>query len=408
MKQKSKLALFVIWLFSSAMLTNSPTWGFHAHRIINRMAVFILPPEMIGFYKKNIEDLTAHSTDPDKRRYSVANEAIKHYMDLDHWGEHPYAKLPRDLARAMGHSTRIAFINKAGDSLWARDIIPFEQEGDILFIAEKKIAWTQMDKVIHTLFFPLKGTYHREISIDSLNTLLGITIDSTQFIKAIIMEDFSQHGIGPYNVFQQYSALKRAFMKGHLESILRISADLGHYVADIHVPLHASSNYNGQLTGQHGIHAFWESRLPELFAESEYHYFVGKARYIPNVLDFAMNAIIESNRLHHEVLSKELEVRQSMPEDRHFAYDVRLGKRIRVQSQEFSRAYHDLLDGMVEQRMQDAVFALGSIWFTAWVDAGQPVLGDSIRVRWDAEDIKMMEELNLKYRSGIPLGRPCH
>ena len=31
------------------------SWGFYGHKKINRMAVFTLPPEMLGFYKKHIE-----------------------------------------------------------------------------------------------------------------------------------------------------------------------------------------------------------------------------------------------------------------------------------------------------------------------------------------------------------------
>jgi hypothetical protein len=47
-------------------------------------------------------------------------------------------------------------------------------------------------------------------------------------------------------------------------AILRLSADFGHYLGDLNVPLHTTMNYNGQLTGQEGIHGFWESRNPEI------------------------------------------------------------------------------------------------------------------------------------------------
>ena len=59
-----------------------------------------------------------------------------------------------------------------------------------------------------------------------------------------------------------------------LQRILRISAEIGHYIGDAHVPLHTTENYNGQLSGQEGIHAFWESRLPEMFSD-EFDFFVG-------------------------------------------------------------------------------------------------------------------------------------
>ena len=72
-----------------------PFWGFYGHRLINRMAIFTLPPEMIGFYKDNIEYLTEHAVDPDKRRYATKFEAARHYLDMDQYGEYPFERLPR-------------------------------------------------------------------------------------------------------------------------------------------------------------------------------------------------------------------------------------------------------------------------------------------------------------------------
>jgi hypothetical protein len=61
--------------------------------------------------------------------------------------------------------------------------------------------------------------------------------------------------------------LTNAFKEKSVAKILKLSAELGHYIADSHVPLHASSNHDGQSTNQKGIHGFWESRVPELLAE---------------------------------------------------------------------------------------------------------------------------------------------
>ena len=49
----------------------------------------------------------------------------------------------------------------------------------------------------------------------------------------------------------------------NLEDVLRTAADLGHYLADAHVPLHTTGNYNGQRTNQTGIHALWETHNVE-------------------------------------------------------------------------------------------------------------------------------------------------
>jgi hypothetical protein len=57
-------------------------WGFYSHMLINRMAVYLLPPEMMVLFKPNIEFLAEHAVDPDKRRYAVNGEAPRHYIAL--------------------------------------------------------------------------------------------------------------------------------------------------------------------------------------------------------------------------------------------------------------------------------------------------------------------------------------
>ena len=58
---------------------------------------------MIGFYKKNISAITRISVTPDKRRYAVASEAPRHYLDLDHYGDSALVKLPRKWDEAVLH-----------------------------------------------------------------------------------------------------------------------------------------------------------------------------------------------------------------------------------------------------------------------------------------------------------------
>src|SRR6218665_125076 len=78
--------LTIVGSVLTVFLISTSFWGFYAHKRINRLAVFILPPEMIGFYKKNISYLTERAVAPDHRRYAVVEEAPRHYIDLDHYG----------------------------------------------------------------------------------------------------------------------------------------------------------------------------------------------------------------------------------------------------------------------------------------------------------------------------------
>jgi hypothetical protein len=64
-----KFLAFSLLLFLSG--TDLVAWGFFAHRKINRLAVYTLPPEMIGIFKANIEIITENAVNTDRRRYSV-------------------------------------------------------------------------------------------------------------------------------------------------------------------------------------------------------------------------------------------------------------------------------------------------------------------------------------------------
>ncbi len=65
-----------------------------------------------------------------------------------------------------------------------------------------------------------------------------------------------EYGIVPWHINTMKYRLTKAFSEGDVESILRIASDIGHYIADAHVPLHSTQNYNGQFTDQYGIHGF--------------------------------------------------------------------------------------------------------------------------------------------------------
>jgi hypothetical protein len=72
------IALIILISFSS--------WGFFAYRRINHIAVFTLPKAMARFYQANIDFITEHAVDPDKKRYVDSLEAPRHYQNIDHYG----------------------------------------------------------------------------------------------------------------------------------------------------------------------------------------------------------------------------------------------------------------------------------------------------------------------------------
>lgn len=194
------------------------------------------------------------------------------------------------------------------------------------------------------------------------------------------------YGIVPWHVNLMRYRLTDAMRIGDARAILRLSADLGHYIADANVPLHTTENYNGQLTGQHGIHGLWESRLPELFSE-DYDFFTGKAAYIENPQLAIWGAVIQAHQAVDSVLTLELKATEKAGSDKKYSFETRGNATVRVYSREFSEKYHRMLRGMVERRMRSSVKMVGDFWYTCWIDAGQPDLNRLINFEFTDEEL---------------------
>ena len=242
-----------IWLVSFiliAVMLICQSWGLHGHRRISRMAVFTLPPEMVGFYKNNIEFVTALAVNPDKRRYASKNKAPCHYIDIDHYakeGEDPFKLMPRYWFDAVEKYTE--------DTLQA-------------------------------------------------------------------------YGIVPWHVARMTIWLTKAFESRDANRILYTSAYLGYYIADAHVPLHTTENYNGQLTNQKGIHGLLESRITELTAD-EYDYLVGRAEYIDKPIHAIWDAVEESHSYLDSVLYIEKDLTRKIPSDQKYVFETRGASTVR-------------------------------------------------------------------------------
>ena len=273
---------------------------------------------MIGFYENNIAYLTEHAVSADKRRYVDSTEAPRHFLDADHYGKNPFAKLPQNYDDAA-------------------------------------IKYTA----------------------DTLN----------------------KYGILPWNIGFEYERLVKAFQKHDTTAILSISANLGHYVADAHVPLHLTLNYNGQLSNQTGLHALWESRIPELYGDG-FNWYAGKAHYIEDPLKEAFAICRASFNEVDSVLLFERLLNKSYPADKKYEMVKHGNKIVKDYAAAYSRAYQRMLKNMIERRMRASIRDVGSYWYSAWVDAGQPDLDKMIKAPLPPEVMTEVRKEENLYRSG--------
>lgn len=214
-----------------------------------------------------------------------------------------------------------------------------------------------------------------------------------------------KNGIVPWHIQTVLHRLTEAFKTKNFTAILKNSADIGHYIGDSHVPLHTSSNHNGQLTNQRGIHGFWESRVPELLADKEFDFFIGKAEYIKNPGEYIWSRVLESAKASDSVLLFEKELTKAFPPDKKYAFETRNNILVRQYSSAFTIAYNKKLDGMIERRMRLSIFSIASFWYTAWVNAGQPNLTSLAKQKFSEADLKEFEKLNESWKTSKIKGR---
>ena len=184
-------------------------------------------------------------------------------------------------------------------------------------------------------------------------------------------------GYLPWYIQNLTEKLSLAFKSKKKSDILFLSAELAHYVGDAHMPLHTASNFNGQLTNQKGVHALWESQIPEIFGNS-YNFKTGNARQIPDIAIETWNIIAHTHSLEDTLLSLEKQTRKNFNKDDMYEKDASgnpvLSYNQPVFSKEYARQFNDAMNGMVEIQLRLSIQNVANYWYTAWIAGGSPEL----------------------------------
>jgi hypothetical protein len=176
-------------------------------------------------------------------------------------------------------------------------------------------------------------------------------------------ETLNRNGLVPWRTHEIAGRLFRAFEGlstgapyAHLD-IQFFSAIIGHYVADAHVPLHAVLNYNGQLTGQTGIHDRWESQLFTRF-QKRIAINPGPLGQIGHERDFIFDRLLESSQLAADVLAADKEAIAGKD-----VYDDEYFETLFVKTRP-----------ILEKRLNGSINAVASMITSIWERAGRPAL----------------------------------
>jgi len=205
-----------------------------------------------------------------------------------------------------------------------------------------------------------------------------------------------KYGYVPYHIINMKNKLINAFKSGNGDSILFYAIDLGHYIEDANVPLHSSVNYDGQLTGQRGIHALWESVVPEIEITGYDLYTRHKATYLKDPALAIWTAIRTAHGLLPGVLKKEKEVSAHFVDSTKYRTVLKYGKTLKYYTDAFAKAYGDALKPTINQQLISSANLVADFWYTAWVDGGSPNLDLLLKTSFTRDDEK---KLNTELRS---------
>ncbi len=153
---------------------------------------------------------------------------------------------------------------------WAYDL------GEHASDADDRKAWDETEAPKHYVNFEEFPNFYTT----------GRVIHDVDSAFAVYGSSFlDMHGYLPWATQMTFDLLVDAFDRNDWTDIVYYAADLGHYVADGHMPLHLTSNYNGQLTDQYGVHSRIESTLIANYL-SQIVISGGQAHYVPDVKNY--------------------------------------------------------------------------------------------------------------------------
>ncbi len=196
----------------------------------------------------------------------------------------------------------------------------------------------------------------------------AIAIHGTSFVYG--------NGILPWATIAAFDSLESCFKRQDMDKAVLFAADLGHYVADGHMPLHITRNYDGQYTGNTGIHSRYESTMINAYI-SEIIYEGRETVEIQDVNQYIFNYLYTNYSFVSEVLT---------------ADDYAKSVNSNIYSTEYKQALWDQTKEFTIPLFSNASHALSELIYTAWVHAN-PSIFTNLEYTMGAESSFRLEQI---------------
>jgi hypothetical protein len=172
-----------------------------------------------------------------------------------------------------------------------------------------------------------------------------------------------RYGLLPWREMEMYGHLRRGFEELKRQSPYTVSnltlfaPVAAHYVQDAHQPFHATDNYDGQMTGQNGLHSRFERDLIERYG-ARLQLTPAPAATIASIRDFMFEALLKSHQRTLPILQADK--------------DAAAGKE--TYDDAYFEAFFTRVKPVLEQSLSESITATASLIVTAWEEAGRPTV----------------------------------
>ena len=189
---------------------------------------------------------------------------------------------------------------------------------------------------------------------------IALTFDSVATLHGISFVNYN--GTLPWATLNTYDSLKVAFRQLKWHKAMLLASDLGHYVGDGHMPLHISSNYDGQLTGQKGIHSRYESTMVARYQTQLANYSGDSVHFVSNVNQYIFDYIYVDHHYVDSLLAADTYAKQQ------------------AGGVTNTTTYTDALwskTNFTKLLFHNSSHSLAELIYSAWIEAGSPVFGST-------------------------------
>lgn len=203
------------------------------------------------------------------------------------------------------------------------------------------------------------------LDIDYYPNFRNMTRNLDSLIMMYGWQPVKENGTNPWFVKIFMDSLTKQLKRNDLAKVKQTASDIGHYVGDGFQPLHCTLNYDGQLTGNRGIHSRYETTMLGTY-QAQINIQTDSIYYITSPIDYFFEYIIHSNSLVDSIILAD-----------NYAKSVSGWSGSGTAPASYYAALWEKTERLTKAQLQNSTAALASIWYTAWVNSKTTSIDDS-------------------------------